>query len=61
MFKTMFFTHYKTTLAGVAGILGVIAKIATTKHVEISDVTAFTAGVGLIVAADPQKAPAAAQ
>jgi len=53
MFNRIALTNYKTTLAGVAAILTVVAKIATTGHVDLTtDLSAIAAGVGLIVAHD---------
>lgn len=52
------FTNWKTTLAGVAAILGALADLATygaqgqiSPHFA-SDYAAFVAGVGLILAKD---------
>src|SRR5258705_241217 len=46
MFNRIAFTNYKTTLAGVAAILTVVAKIATTGHVDLTtDLSAIVAGV----------------
>jgi hypothetical protein len=46
-------TNYKTTLAGVAAIIAVIAKIAQTGHIDIAtDYAALATGVGLILAHD---------
>jgi hypothetical protein len=47
--------NYKTTLTGIAAIATIVAKIATTGHIDLTtDIAALVAGVGLIVAHDPK-------
>lgn len=44
--------NWKTTLAGILAILGVAVKIASTGQGDASDLAAFLAGVGLLMAKD---------
>jgi hypothetical protein len=44
----------KTTVAGVAAIVGIVAKIAATGHVDLNEIVAVLTGVGLIHAQDAQ-------
>lgn len=44
--------NWKTTVAGIAAVLGVVAKVVSSGHMDAADIGAFTAGVGLIMAKD---------
>lgn len=45
--------NWRTTLAGVAAIIGIAAKVATTGHFDLAlDGPAIAAGIGLIAAKD---------
>lgn len=47
--------HWKTTLAGVAALLGAIARSVQTGKVNPEDVATAVAGIGLIFASDADK------
>lgn len=46
-------TNWKTTLAGLATII--VSLLASKGKLDAQTATAITSGIGLIVAADPQK------
>jgi hypothetical protein len=47
-----FFKNWKTTLAGVAAVIGTISHCVSAGTVTSIDIAAFTAGVGMIFAKD---------
>jgi hypothetical protein len=46
-------TNWKTTIAGLATII--VSLLASKGKLDAQTATAITSGIGLIVAADPQK------
>lgn len=48
----MFPKNWKTTLAGVVGLLTVVSKIVSNQPLGLDDLTAVTVAIGLIAAKD---------